>query len=108
MNQREKDREYFYFHYRKWREETWILSDQKKIGEHPDYIALKEMGARAIPFIYELSVNEGVTLIKILEEIFGIKFKVSKEKGQDLIKELKKSWYECNIIDSKTGELRNC
>lgn len=63
-------------------------------NEH--YKALSAMGRRAVPFIYELAVNEDILLRGVLEKIYDIEIKTRKPTSiEDLDRireEIKYAW----------------
>ena len=76
QEQRKKDRAYFYDYYKKFMEEA--IKPGSPTNKHTyEYLeAIEKMGRRAVPFLYELMINENVVFNDILEKIYNCKFKV--------------------------------
>ena len=100
QKQREKDRKEFFEHFFKWKEETWIHSNLNIVYGNEHYKALSAMGRRAVPFIYELAVNEDILLSGVLEKIYDMKIKTRQPtslEDLDLIREEIKNAWICKI-----------
>ena len=100
QQQREKDRKEFFGHFFKWKEETLIHSNLNIVYGNEHYKALSAMGRRAVPFIYELAVNENILLKGVLEKIYDMKIKtrqpISLEDADRVSEEIKNAWI-CKI-----------
>ena len=100
QKQREKDRKEFFEHFFKWKEETCIHSNLNIVYGNEHYKALSAMGRRAVPFIYELAVNEDILLSGVLEKIYDMKIKTRQPtslEDLDLIREEIKNAWICKI-----------
>ena len=80
MAQRLRDQEEFDRLYRKWKEETMILSNISQIYENDNYLAIIRMGRRAVPFIYEKAKMENVLLYDVLEKVYGCRLERNAKK----------------------------
>ena len=93
---KEKERIEFYKNFFELEQRTSIYSNPHIVENDPGYKAIISMGHKAVPFIYELAVNEDILLIKILEEIYNFKFELPKPKSFSEAKqqseELKQKW----------------
>ena len=93
---KEKERIEFYKYFFELEQKTAIYSNPHIVENDPRYKAIISMGHKAVPFIYELAVNEDILLIKILEEIYNFKFELSKPKSfleaKQQSEELKQKW----------------
>lgn len=96
QKQREKNRKEFFRHFFKWKEETCIHSNLDIVYGNEHYKALSAMGRRAVPFIYELAVNENILLSGILEKIYDMEIKTrqptSLEDLDRIGEEIKNAW----------------
>ena len=99
-NQRATDKKIFDKYYDAWYENTSLYSSQKKIFEDENFLAIVNMGKRAVPFIYEKIKNGFNLIVRALGPIYGEnKIKINSYIGQKRTCEL---W--CEIIE-KEGDV---
>lgn len=63
--------ESFYSHYTKWQTDTLFLSSTSAILQHPDLMAIAQMGDAVVPLVLSEIRTVPSFLYKVLEKIYG-------------------------------------